>query len=294
MTAFAHILCPVDFSRESGHALAYAIALGQWSTCSITGLHVYPLTVFTGVSGYPAFMPEPPDVEALQASLRVFLAPAEGAGISLDVLVEGGDPARTIVERAQSLSADLIVMGTHGLSGFERFALGSVTEKVVRKAACPVLTVPPTAPPPGDVPFARLICAVDFSPSSLEGLRLATVLARDPGTRLTIVHVLDAPPDARAVVAQPPRVGECWRERENDARRQLEALLPADLAVRGETQLRYGKPYEEILAAAAEQRANVIVLGIHTRHALDLAILGSATNQVVRRASGPVLTVRLP
>jgi nucleotide-binding universal stress UspA family protein len=287
------MLCPVDFSKESGHALAYAIALGRWSSSAIIGLHVYPLTVFTDVSGYPSFMPEPPDVEALEASLRAFLAPAEGAGISVEALVEGGDPAQVIIERARSLPADLIVMGTHGASGFERFALGSVAEKVLRKAAPPVLTVPPTALPAADVPFTRIICAVDFAPSSLAGLRLATSFARAAGTQLTIVHVLEAPPDERAEMAHPIGIGEHRCERESDARRQLRALLPTGLAAPAETQLRNGKPYVEILAAAAERRADVIVLGIHARHALDLAILGSTTNQIVRRATCPVLTARL-
>jgi len=239
-------------------------------------------------------MPELPDLEALRASLRAFLAPAEGAGIAVEALVEGGDPARTIIDRARTLSADLIVMGTHGLSGFERFALGSVTEKVLRKAAPPVLTVPPTAPAPAEVPFRRILCAVDFSPSSHAGLRIATSLAKEPGTHLTIVHVLDAAPEARATMAQPLSVAEYWREREGDARRRLEALLPAGLAAPGEIQLRQGKPYEAILAAAADQRADVTVLGIHARNALDIAVVGSTTHQIVRRALCPVLTVRLP
>lgn len=293
MATFSRILCPVDFSKESGHALAYAIALGRRSKCTITGLHVYPTTVLSGVSGYPSFMPEAPDLDALQASLRAFLAPAEGAGLPVDVMVEGGDPARTIIERAQSISADAIVMGTHGLSGFERFALGSVTEKVLRKAAPPVLTVPPMAALPSDMPFTRILCAVDFSQSSLAGLRLAASFAREAETHLTIVHVLEARSDAPVARVTSLTVGEYWRERERDARHQLEALVPTDLAAPGEMQLRHGKSYSEILAAAAGAHADLIVLGIHARGTLDLAILGSTTNQVVRRASCPVLTVRL-
>jgi len=245
MATFSRILCPVDFSKESAHALTYAIALGRWSKCSLTGLHVYPVTVFSGVSGYPSFTPEPPDVEALEADLRAFLAPAQGAGLAVEVIVEGGDPARTIVERAQSTLADLIVMGTHGLSGFERFALGSVTEKVLRKAVPPVLTVPPMASPPSNVPFTRILCAVDFSPSSLAGLRLAASFARQAGTGLTLLHVLDTRPDDRAIGGQPVGVGEYLRECELDTRHQLETLLPTDVAAPVETQVRHGKPYAD-------------------------------------------------
>lgn len=293
MKAFTHILCPVDFSKESGHALGFAIALARWSNGSITGLHVYPLTVFSGVSGYPSFPPGPPNVEALQAGVQVFLAPAEGAGISVETLVKGGDPARTIIEKATTTGADLIVMGTHGMSGFERFAIGSVTEKVVRRAAPPVLTVPTSAPPPGDVPFSRVMCAVDFSPSSLEGLRLAVSLAGDANISLSVVHVLETLPEKSATMAA-PLIADYRREREGEARRQLERLVPARLAQPVEILLSHGKSYVEILAAAAANRIDLIVLGIHARNALDIAILGSTTNQIVRRASCPVLTTRLP
>ena len=293
MLTFTHVLCPVDFSKESQHALGCAIALGRRYKCSITGLHVYPVAVFPDVPGYPTLMPGSPDVDALQGELRAFLAPATSAGIVVEALVEGGDAARKIVERAHAMPADLVVMGTHGLSGFERFALGSVTEKVLRKAVPPVLTVPPSAPWAADVVFKKILCAVDFSPSSRAGLRLAASLAKDTGARLVIVHVLEALPDERAVIAQPLSVAGYWRERESEARRQLEALVPADLAAPAETLLRHGKPYVEVLAAATEGHADLIVLGIHARNALDIAILGSTTNQVVRRASCPVLTVRL-
>ena len=91
-----------------------------------------------------------------------------------------------------------------------------------------------------------------------------------------------------------PVIAEYRRERESVARRQLEGLVPADLAQPIEVVLRHGKPYVEILAAAAGNHIDLIVLGIHARNALDIAILGSTTNQIVRRASCPVLTARLP
>lgn len=289
-----HLLCPVDFSKESRNALAYGVAIARRYHCSITGLHVYPVTVLPGVTGYPTFMSHPPDIGSLQGDLRAFLAPAaEAAGGPIEALVEGGDPARTIVACAQALPADLVVMGTLGLSGFERFALGSVTEKVLRKAGPPVLTVPPTASSPVDAPFARVLCAVDFSPSSLTGLRYAASLAREAGAHLAVVHVLGPASDERTGVGQLPGVPEYWREVDRQARRELADLDLTHFANPVEVFLLRGKPYAGILEAAAECRSDLIVLGIHARTALDVAILGSTTNQVVRRASCPVLTVRL-
>ena len=99
-----------------------------------------------------------------------------------------------IVANARKWRADLIVMGTHGRSGFERWVLGSVTEKVLRKAPCPVLTVPPPAGelhPDGSVLFRRIVCPVDFSGASLAALAYAVKLAEESRAEITVLHVLE-------------------------------------------------------------------------------------------------------
>ena len=91
------------------------------------------------------------------------------------------------------MKADLLVIGTHGRSGFERLVLGSVTEKVLRKASCPVLTVPkrlPDAVPVGPVLFKRILCPVDFSESSLHALSYAVSMAQEADGQLTVLHVV--------------------------------------------------------------------------------------------------------
>ena len=88
-----------------------------------------------------------------------------------------------ILDRAASLPADLIVMGTHGAGGFQHLVLGSVTEKVLRQAACPVLTVPPRAQATSRLPFSRLLCAVDFSDVSLAALDTPSRWRRKPMPR---------------------------------------------------------------------------------------------------------------
>ena len=96
------------------------------------------------------------------------------------------------------MPSDLLVMGTHGRSGFERLVLGSVTEKVLRKAACPVLSVPRNvgdvvpAPP---VLFTRILCAVDFSDCSINALNHAMSLGQEADARLTVLHVIELPPE---------------------------------------------------------------------------------------------------
>ena len=118
---------------------------------------------------------------------------ATAAGVAVDVAVDIGQPATAILDCSVRLPADLIVMGTHGAGGFEHFVLGSVAEKVLRRAACPVLTVPPRAHATSVLPFKRVLCAVDFSDASLDGAALRLSLARGIGAALTLLHVIEWP-----------------------------------------------------------------------------------------------------
>jgi len=193
------------------------------------------------------------------------------------------------------------VMGTHGASGFHHLVLGSVTEQVLRKARCAVLTVPPGARATSTLPFTRLLCPVDFSDPSLAALKLAGSLARESGSALTVLHVIEWPwpePPAPAAAGLPPAQAEALAEyrryAEKSAMMRLEGLTP-ELAF-GESApvrlLRHGKAYVEILRLAAEESADLIIIGVHGRNLLDMTAFGSTTNQVVRQATCPVLTLR--
>src|SRR6185295_7974352 len=104
---------------------------------------------------------------------------AAAPGVSVAVRFETGQVVTTIVTCAATLNVDLIVMGSHGTSGFERLLLGSVTDDVLRKAGCPVLVVPPSADTASRRPFTHLLCPVDFSPASRTGLALACSIAQE-------------------------------------------------------------------------------------------------------------------
>jgi nucleotide-binding universal stress UspA family protein len=160
--AFRHLLVPTDFSEPANNALRYAIEEAVLHHAKVTLLHVLPPDTRTNVhyvTGAPAettqggfdpavggsaFLSQPevvrrdPSEEAL-TQLRDLVAGAfQGPS---EVAVAMGHPADTIVRVAQERSADLIVMSTHGRTGLQHVLLGSVAEKVVRLAPCPVLTV---------------------------------------------------------------------------------------------------------------------------------------------------------
>ena len=293
------ILCPVDFSDASRQAIDEAVVVAGFYKSRISALHVLaPLTL--AMTGVATTGEDVSELDRLRRLTGHEFAAATARNIAVDVLVDVGQPAGVIVERASSLPADLIVMGTQGAGGFQHLVLGSVTEKVLRKATCPVLTVPPRAQATSRLPFKRILVAVDFSDASLEALQSALSLARESGATLTLLHVLEWPWEE----PPPPRVEELPSEQgfalaefrrytEQSAKKELECLIPDSMpASRVVTRLRNGKPYVQILHVAAEEQTDLILIGVHGRNPVDLALFGSTTNQVARRATCPVLTLR--
>ena len=296
MIEIREILCPLDFSDTSRQALEHAAALAGWYESRLTAVHVLappfpqPPILF---AEFPSAVPTAADRRACEDELRRWLEPARRAGIVTDTVVAEGSAAARILEEAGQRKADLVVMGTHGVGGFERFMLGSVAEKVLRKADCPVMTVPPSAHTAAKVPYTQLLCPVDFSDSSLAALRFAFSIAEEADAKLTLLHVFEWPSDDDLMV-QRFDVPEFRRLVDDDMRGRLDALVTEDVRVwcKPSTKLAYGKAYEEILDVAGREATDLIVIGVHGRNPLDLALFGSTTNHVVRRAPCPVLTLK--
>ena len=150
MTA-QHVLVPIDFSTYAEQALDSAIALAQKLQAHVTLLHVIqpPLGVGAdmGVWPSPAFFAE---LEAaIMRDMEGSLARLTAAGLAGEIVVVPGVPFQEILDTAKKRQVDLIIMGTHGRTGLSHVLLGSVAEKVVRLAPCPVLIA--RQPTPGAV-----------------------------------------------------------------------------------------------------------------------------------------------
>jgi len=198
---------------------------------------------------------------------------------------------------AEAMKADLIVMGTHGLGGFERWVLGSVAEKVLRHAPCPVLTV--TKARPESFPLdpgrrAEVVCALDLSGGSPATLAAAVSMAQCAGAHLTVLHVLEVTSQEETSLAIAGLDLSAYRaQRCQDARQRLRALAKDVPCVHDEI-VKAGTPYGEILALAEDRGASLIVVGVHGRRFMDMLHFGSTAHHVVRGADCPVLTVRGP
>jgi nucleotide-binding universal stress UspA family protein len=207
--------------------------------------------------------------------------------------VRQGHVARRILEEADATRADVIVVGSHGRSGFERLVLGSVTSRLLHTAKVPVLVVPPDAPDQPDVSFDTIVCPTDFSAPGNAALTVARALAAPTDrAQILLLHVVEWP------FGEPTgddAISELRRSLETQAQGELEHLAAMQSLVTPgpevEILVTAGKPAREIVTTARARNADVIVLGVTGRGAIDLALLGSTTFQVVRHATCPVVTV---
>ncbi len=139
------IIHPTDFSDRSAHAFRLACALARDYRARLIVLHVWwPHTAAFGELG-PMLQPdEGYDLTETKQKLHRLQPPDSAVGV--EHRLEEGDPATAILGLAEAVKADLIVMGTHGRTGLSRLLMGSVAEKVVRRAECPVVTVKTSFP----------------------------------------------------------------------------------------------------------------------------------------------------
>jgi len=273
-----HILAPVDFSQLSQLALRYAAAFSRCSGAKLTVLHVSSFDVppyFT--KGQLEQIQE--QLRASQGRARQDLADFARAALEAelpehDLLVIEGRPAEGILRAASRTGADLIAMGTHGRSGFNRLMLGSVTERVLREADVPVLTVRRETPAPAEpLQIREILCPVNDTAIARKALAQAAQMARCFGATLTVLHVHEAKADdgiADLCAWVPPE------QRAQCRIRELE---------------RSGEASREIIGQAADSGCDLLVIGAQHRRFFDTTVVGSTSVRVVRHAPCPVLTV---
>jgi nucleotide-binding universal stress UspA family protein len=293
MLHIARVLCPVDFSEFSRRAVDHAAAIARWYGAGLTLLHVF---VTRPAGDLPSTPLTDCERQRITVDLRRLAAhvPVE---LSVDLrITEASDVHHEVLTQAELVSADLLVLGTHGRSGFERLLLGSVAERVVRKAPCPVMIVPrhaADATPDEPVRFRRILCPVDFSDGAARAVRYAVNLAEEARAQLMLLHVLDVPPE---ILTQPASAAlDIERIRAAataEATRQLHALVPdPQPTCTLKPVVREGAVYREILAVAEKRRADLIVMSVQGRGAVDLMVFGSNTARVMRAATCPVLVL---
>jgi nucleotide-binding universal stress UspA family protein len=272
------ILCAVDLTPASAEVL-------QWARLFVKEYAAKLEVVHADYFDYPPYL-MPAQAEQLSAESRTrraelnrhlaaLLRDVIGASPAAELAILEGRPAEALLRRAASSSPGLIVIGSHGHGGFSRLRLGSVAEHVIRTSPTPTLVARTRAA--GQIPkIERVLCPVNFDPEGRRSLQVAAGVAHAFHAKLTVVHAVDA------------------EHLDLEAKhRELCQWVPAETRTECSVveAVRRGNTAEQILLAAREQSADLIVLGAAHRPFLDLAILGATAERVLRHAESAVLVL---
>jgi nucleotide-binding universal stress UspA family protein len=287
------IVCPVDFSQFSLKAYRHALSVTEHYRAKLLALHVVELHRHPYLSFAASASLYKEACEALcengRKQLHEFVEKHTNNEMEPQIVVTMGMAADDILSVAQAQNADVIVMGTHGRRGFDRLMLGSVTDRVMRTAPCPVLVVGKslhdsmaTSERQGRIhQLIRIVSCTDFSQDSEQALKYALSAREEYDAELTLMHVLDGPSS------------ETGNEAKSTAREKLYQLVPADVrkSPKFKTAVRVGKPYKQIIEFAQQTQADMVAMGVRGRGALDVALFGSTTYRVMQLGPCPVLAV---
>ncbi len=208
-----------------------------------------------------------------------------------DVLELEGDPREEIIRAADDTAADLIVMGCRGAGGSTSTGMGSVAATVARYADCAVLV---TRGEPR--PVRSVVVALDGSDASWQALRFVSSLELEAGARVRLVHVMDEAEIPESLVRR--RLHTELEQRLAERRVEVERLLEAaarTIGARGrvvDRAVRVGNAGAEIIRAASEAEADLVVAGARGLGTVKRLLLGSVSEQLLRRAACPVLVVK--
>jgi nucleotide-binding universal stress UspA family protein len=287
------ILCPIDFSEYSVTAYDYAQSLAWHYKATLFLQHVFDsLTPYYPYYAFPNAYNELCDELRAHAErqLQDFAKHYSRSGILPQCEVNDGVATDLILGFAEAQDVNLIVMGTHGLRGVDHLTLGSVTEKVLRKARCPVLAVRKPAHDSAKsgegsdfLRLHRIVYCTDFSDNSERAWEYAISLAAEYNAELTVLHVLEDISRSADVETETAKVLE-----------RIEKQIPPEARKNGMTKagVRIGKAYQQIIQLALESQTDLIIMGVRGRHALDLAVFGSTTDRVVQSGPCPVLVIQ--
>lgn len=285
---FRNILYATDFSPMAEVAASYAAEVARRYGSKVFAVHVRPLDSY-GMA--------PPESWAALKEASEFQAKEQAAHlcrlfqrVEHEAIVEQGSVWDTLSNLIARQHIDLVVMGTHGRQGLGKILLGSITEGVLRRAPCPVLTIGPhmEVEPARATEMKRILFATDFSFASQAAAPYAVSLAQENQAHLDILHVIEKRKIGELVAA--PELIE-------GAVGGMRALLPAEAELWCEPAflVEEGSVAENILKTARERKADAIVVGVRRLEGLfDTAdhVPWHTAHKIICGAPCPVLTIR--
>lgn len=297
MIKIKKILMSTDFSQNANQALRYAAVFADKFDSKLTLFNV--IALFQDDPNNPRH--HFPNLKALYTIMdQNAIANMDQFDLHFDklqvnkVAVRGISPAEEIINYAESNEADLIVMGTHGRSALGHFLIGSVAEKVVRHAKCPVLTISHQEKEMYERPAIKsILVPIDFSNHSKQALKYATSLAVLFGASLEILHVIDQRIHPAYYVMGEQSIFSIYPNLLEKSMTFLKEFVKDGNPQNVNTEffVREGNPHSEIVNFAKNQGADLIAMATHGLSGLEKLLIGSTTEKVVRKSDVPVLTV---
>jgi len=293
------ILVPTDFSKYADQAFRYAADLAKDFGAALSILHVVPEGDLREIYAYPQDIDLDQIIRDQQRiageRFKQMVAGEASRGVAFETTIYAGKPFLEIVNAAKGKKANLIVMATRGRTGLSHLFMGSVAEKVVRMAPCPVLTMKSREEEPSaaSLKISHILCPIDFSDPSKGALQYAIAFAQKYQAKLTLLHVIQmniyAVDELHSGVIPAEMLGELGRKATAELDTLASGTEAASLDV--STKVAHGVPFLQILAEAKESNVDLVVMATHGRTGLRYALMGSVAEKIVREADCPVLTV---
>lgn len=291
---FETLLIPTDGSEPAANAARQGFALADALDTSVHILSVADSSIATG-TGYSGDSPRIRKRLREKASKRAASLCDEAAerGLDATAVTREGIPAKEIIDYASENEVDAIVIGTSGRSGLARAVIGSVADKVVRTASVPVVTVTPRAAEKAasEKQFDSVLLPTDGSEQAEQAAIWGIALANQLGATVHLISVVDR---AKTGGLESLFDGEDAEELLERAAEHLSSINDEarDRNIDVVTVTTEGSPAKEIVAYADDEDIDVIAMGTAGRGGFKRAVLGSVTDEVIRKANVPVLTSR--
>ncbi|MBN1998237.1 universal stress protein [candidate division KSB1 bacterium] len=299
MPQIKKILFPTDFSDSADFAFAHACLLAEFFKAELTMLHVvalhdddpyHPEHKFPDIEEYYDQRVSTADKHLKRAKQR------HDYDITVHHEVRRGvSPAEEILDFIQEHGIDLVAMGTHGRNAVSRFLLGSIAEKVIHYAPCPVLSSCKD-PTRRDIRegYKKILVPTDFSPSSERALDFALQLFPDGAGQLHVVHVVDDSIHPAYYASGKTSLFDLLPDLRKRSLAAIDKFLsekiPEGITIK--RNVLEGGVAHRIAAYELEKDMDLLVMGARGTGQLEEFVLGSIADRVVRKAECPVLTVK--
>jgi nucleotide-binding universal stress UspA family protein len=264
------ILIPIDLSENSLLALEHGTFMAKLFKADVTLAHVVVPSGVFGMKDHPIDPEVEKRLHELAEEIRI------KNGCKVEVNIKHGKISKKVVEAAKETHTDIIILGTHGVSGFEEFFMGSNAFRVITESPCPVLSMQEHAQKMG---FANILCPIDNSSPSRQKLRFAAELAKHYNSQITMLGILSVEEDE--LIAKFNKMFDQMEEylTKRDIKFKSELVYGDDIAA---TTMRYAeKNHVDLISIMTEQEDN-----------FGGIFLGPYAQQIVNHSKIPVLSIK--